>query len=530
MLTRDNRVNYISKETKIGARNLNNIQDSILDNSEKIEDLNREVNSISSQLEQKSNIINIEQYKHLANGNDYSNAFKYIMDNIVDGINYTTIQLEQNKKYIINGEINKRYVSLIGNDSIIQGKITIGSEEIINKTMYYDTFMHVKIDGVHFLGTTNYAEWANTTDYGICIQNARMVEIKNCKFSQLRYAIRFLSRESFKTQHIARIKIVDCTFSVCGIVLYQDNYDLDDIPTEKLYELGDIEFNGNTCNNIKSDSIRIGNVDGFTCFNNIFFHDENKSILTINWSCGVFISNNKLFEPGTHGIKMNRGQDICITNNHIWGAGREDKSPAIDIYAKSLYGGSVVNIIISNNIFTNCSGHGISLLGDTNEPQGLNSAVVTGNIIGLLDKTYEPVKTNGYCTGVTIIGNVSNKPIRGQGGNPKEIILGNATPGIIDNYKNGHYETYWFNGESTTSISYNADCIIKDTWGGGSVELNIVSNIEFTDNTSLYIYSLYGNTKVACNDLIQTKSNATTTIGKGQIIHFIYIDKKFRQV
>ena len=64
MLNKDNRVNYISKETKIGARNLNNIQDSILDNSEKIEDLNREVKSIRSQLEQKAN-LNIYGYSKI---------------------------------------------------------------------------------------------------------------------------------------------------------------------------------------------------------------------------------------------------------------------------------------------------------------------------------------------------------------------------------------------------------------------------------------------------------------------------------
>ena len=43
----------------------------------------------------------------------------------------------------------------------------------------------------------------------------------------------------------ARIKIIDCVFNVCEHIIYSDTYLLDDIPSEELYEIGDVEFNNN---------------------------------------------------------------------------------------------------------------------------------------------------------------------------------------------------------------------------------------------------------------------------------------------
>ena len=551
------------KSTPINAHNLNNIEDGIeyiyhkwdriiedattgdhaaelidarygLNDTEQHPTLGHRLNhmdnkfkEINLQLAQKANIVNIEQYKHLATGNDYSNAFKYIMDNIIDNINYFTIRLEDSKEYIINAEINKRFVTLTGN-STIKGLITIGSEDIINSPFYYDTFMHVKVEGIHFIGEGGYANYHKNTNYGIRLINCRCVEIKNCHFSIMSKPIEFLRREVFKSQHIARIKIIDCVFNVCSHILYSDTYLLDDIPFDELYEIGDVEFNNNTCHNVKSDSILLGNVDGFTCFNNIFFHDEiSSTIITINWSCGVFISQNKLFEPGKSTIKINRGEDICITSNHIYGGGRLDKSPSIDIYGVSLYGSAETNLVIANNILRNCYGNGIDIKGLGSN--GARNFTINSNIIQLLDTTYEPVTLDGYCVGSVITGNSSNKPIRTETGNYKVLIANNVTSSAVaDNYKNGVTNTYFYNGEEEIKLIYTTDSIIRDTYGGKII--NISSDVKFYDGLKLTIYSQYGYTTIANNDLIQTKDGLDLKINEDCIAQFVYINDKFRQV
>lgn len=57
MLNKFNKVNYVSRKTIIGAENLNNIQDSVLDNTEKVKNLNTDIENINYQLEQNTNRV-----------------------------------------------------------------------------------------------------------------------------------------------------------------------------------------------------------------------------------------------------------------------------------------------------------------------------------------------------------------------------------------------------------------------------------------------------------------------------------------
>lgn len=46
-----NKVNYVHKQTPIGARNLNDIQDAIIDLQKKIEELNTSIETLQSTLD-----------------------------------------------------------------------------------------------------------------------------------------------------------------------------------------------------------------------------------------------------------------------------------------------------------------------------------------------------------------------------------------------------------------------------------------------------------------------------------------------
>lgn len=56
MLNRENKVNYISRETVISSENLNNIQESVIKNSEDIEVINSQLDNIVNEIENKTNI------------------------------------------------------------------------------------------------------------------------------------------------------------------------------------------------------------------------------------------------------------------------------------------------------------------------------------------------------------------------------------------------------------------------------------------------------------------------------------------
>ena len=56
MLNRENKINYISRETIISSENLNNIQESILQNSDDIDVINSQLENIANEIENKTNI------------------------------------------------------------------------------------------------------------------------------------------------------------------------------------------------------------------------------------------------------------------------------------------------------------------------------------------------------------------------------------------------------------------------------------------------------------------------------------------
>lgn len=97
MLTKNNKINYISRETKIGAENLNNIQDSVLYNTEKVKKLSKDTEEISSQLEQIGSSLNGVDIGELQIKTD--NNLETIDKTIVGAIN----------------EINKRQSGIITN-------------------------------------------------------------------------------------------------------------------------------------------------------------------------------------------------------------------------------------------------------------------------------------------------------------------------------------------------------------------------------------------------------------------------------
>lgn len=498
---------------------MNNMENGILDAHNGLKD-------VDSQIKEKANIVLIEQYKHLSNGQDYSNAFQYIIDNIADNVNQCTIKLEDNKEYIINAKIDKKYISVVGN-ATIKGLLRIGSSDIVSNSSYYDTFMHTSIRGIRFIGEGDYDNFISNTDYGLALKNCRSIEIKDCYFSNMMYPIKFESVYPFLTQHICRVRVVNCTFNVCGHVLYSCNID-DDVTTNNLYEIGDVEIRGCSCQAIKYESILINNVDGITCFENIFFHDELKNdTIIINCSCGVMINNNKIFEPGKSGIKINKVEDLIISNNHIYGSGYFDKSSAIYVKGVSLYDDSVIYALINNNILRKCYGAGIEI--DCEDyVNGVNSFNINNNSINLNDTTnYKPVKTYGYCVGSLIANNISNGYINNTGFCK---VSNNVTNNLISNYENGNMYTYFYNGEENLELVYPCDSLIKDTFGSKTIKILKTNYIDMYDGAKLIVYSEYGNTIIENNNLIKTKDGQNKVLKKSEVTLFVFVADCFVEV
>lgn len=158
--------------------------------------------------------VDIESYSMLANGSDYSAALDYIISNIADNINRFVIHFNKNKVYVINGNINKRFITLMGG-ATINGTLNIGlsDAEVANTASWYDTFMGCILQDLSFVPNNSWNSATDNTSQGLRFKNARDVIIRGCTFKNMVYPIKFLTREKAKSGHISRVYITECNFS-----------------------------------------------------------------------------------------------------------------------------------------------------------------------------------------------------------------------------------------------------------------------------------------------------------------------------
>ena len=493
----------------------------------------KKFNEINSQLGDIANVINllIEDYKEYAEGNDYSNAIKYIMDNVVDETKRTVINFKPGKDYIINAKINKRNVTLTGSANII-GKLEVGLDNLNQNDTnnpWYDTMMHCIIDGLSFVPTMNFAQWDSYNEHGIWLFNARSVTIRNCYFANMVYPIYFKrNKGEWINQHTHRVRILNCTFMCVGYNLYGEEYNMERT-SNQYFEYGDIDFQGNFCEETKTANIKMASLDGFTCFNNTFFLEKTQGNIDIYYTVGVHISNNKIFEPGTYGINMHKTQDYVITDNYIYNAGYKNKESAIRI-EYGLWGTQDYGIcgVISGNVFRKCQGSAIEIV-NTADNYGCSNYIITSNYIHI-DGTENtpPIKVSGYSQGVVISNNISNKIINVKSAT-FAIANNNALtncPGSVDNSNSW---TQWNSKAGNVTIqleNLGANQVLVDSIGDATVitieepsDKALLSNFKM-----LVVKSSYGQTTLKNSTFIQTKNKADISLGENEVAIFTYIE------
>lgn len=499
---------------------------------------NKEVKELSSQLAHIENVTNllIEDYSEYAEGNDYSNVITYIMDNVVDETKRTVINFKPGKDYIINAKINKRNVTLTGSANII-GKLEVGLDDLnLNDTdnPWYDTMMHCIIDGLSFIPTMNFPHWDRYNEHGIWLFNARSVTIRNCYFANMKYPIYFKrNKGEWIHQHTHRVRILNCTFMCVGYNLYGEDYNIERRPSQYL-EYGDIDFQGNFCEETKIANIKMASMDGFTCFNNTFFLEKAQGNIDIYYTPGIHISNNRIFEPGTRAINIYKTQDCVITGNHIFNAGYKNNESAIRIecglWTEKDYG---ICGVISDNIFRKCQGSAIEIVNSIDE-YGCTNYIITSNYIHIEGSEDKPIKVSGYSQGVVISNNISNKIIDVRSAT-YAIANNNAISDRPGSFDNDNLWAQWNNkdGDSTMKLEHlGANQVLIDTTGNPAVitieepsDKTLISNFKM-----LVVKSMYGQTTLKNSTFIQTKSKTDINLGANEIAIFTYVDGVYRQI
>jgi hypothetical protein len=459
------------------------------------------------------------------------------MDNVVDETKRTVINFKSGKDYIINAKINKRNITLTGSANII-GRLEVGLDDLNQKDTdnpWYDTMMHCIIDGLSFIPTMYFPHWNKYTEHGIWLFNARGVTIRNCYFANMKYPIYFKrNKGTWIHQHTHRVRILNCTFMCVGYNLYGEEYNIERTNNQYL-EYGDIDFQGNFCEETKIANIKMASMDGFTCFNNTFFLEKAEGNIDIYYTPGIHISNNRIFEPGTHAINIYKTQDFVITGNHIFNSGYRNNESAIRIecglWFDKDYG---VCGVISENIFRKCQGSAIEMVNNFND-YGCTNYIITSNYMHIEGSEDKPIKVSGYSQGVVISNNISNK----------RIIVRDARYAIANNnaqtdspgaYSNDNTWTQWNSkdGESTMNLqNLGANQYLVDTTGNDCI-LTVAepNNKERISNYSmLIIRSEHGKTTLKNTSFIQTKTKEDIVLpNANDTAVFMYVNNKYMQI
>ena len=521
------RQNINDIKTEVGSSTLNTTNQTIKD---AINEVNSQIKETTSHLERFANRdtinISIEDYKEYAEGTDYTNAMSYIINHVVNNIDRYVINFVDGKTYILNCKINKKFVTLTGN-AIIKGKLEIGLDDIEGKN-WYDSFMHCEILNLKFIASNNFNECLDNVDYGIRLKNARNVIIKNCYFSNMMYPIVLESRDTFLKQHNNRIRIIDCTFFVCGYNLYTSNIDKTIENGDEFMEHGDIEFRGCSCQETKKGNIYVNALDGFTCFDNIFFLERSGHNIQIRYTMRILLSGNQLFEPGLSCIKLDNSAWGSINNNHLVCSGRLSNSPAIDIVGFDPYKNIACQLVLNGNIIDSCCGDGISIAGGDSSA-GMQNVVITNNVIHLKSSSYKPIKMNGYSLGCVISSNTSNVDIdktfgfsvTANNSCQKGVRHGNAIK-PIEKYIDGDQVL-----ESLT-IPTNSDYMIVFT--GSNSTINSINIEKAFNGQKIYVISDWINNKIVKSDVFITKDDQDLVLNKNGYREFIYLRNKFREI
>ena len=488
------------------------------------------LDEVDSQLEHIENrdiiSISIEDYAHLSNGDDYSYCLQYIIDNIANNDNKVIINFKDGKTYNLNANINKRYITLKGS-AIIKGMLNIGfndDDELMKD--WYESFIHCEILGLSFIPSLNFPDWQSNVNYGIRLKNARSVVIKGCYFANMLYPILLESRDVFEKQHNNRIRIIDCTFFVCGYNLYSSNIDKN-ATGDEFMEHGDIEFRGCSCQETKLGNIYLCAIDGFTCFDNIFFLERTGHNIKIRYAMGVLMNGNQLFEPGLSCLYLDHIAYGNVSNNQFAYGGKINNDPSVNIIGLDPYNNSGCQLVINGNVIDNCFGDGIKISGGNNE-HGTKNISITNNLFHLRNASYKPLVMKGYSLGCVVLGNTSNVELEKAYG--YSITSNNATSKHIYAGNSVNFESIFINGEETKNdlILNKTDTLIVFSGSNGCIDNINTSNC--FNGQKLYVVSDWVNNTIKMSDNLVTKNGTDLTLGRNGYREFIYLRGKLREV
>lgn len=229
---------------------------------------------------------------------------------------------------------------------------------------------------LQIIGMTFTAESPVIIDRGIGIR------IENCRFYNSDKAINITPTGTMSAStysHVVEeVEIVNNFFRMVNYALYSDKGTISGVALAYLY-LGDITFQGNSIKVAKRSHIDLSCVDGAIISNNTMFHyghgsqvpTKEYNIRIRDFSAGVLISDNRLFEAGLESISLFNSNGYTISNNHIIQPGQCAIRSAILINNYATADNSQTTMknaqsIISGNIIYEPSKYGIELQNNYN--------------------------------------------------------------------------------------------------------------------------------------------------------------------
>lgn len=255
--------------------------------------------------------------------------------------------------------ITQPNIVLRGEGTLYNGKLTIGSYSVIKK-------LDCQIIGVKF----EYSSLA-AGNVAIQFQNVIRVRISNCTFintDKTIYGIPTIAT-SPEYHHSEQIRIYDNEF-----INVNYNWCFEKHPSVTTDPYGDTHFINNQCREALIYGVWGEGMDGLVMTNNTMFFPgsgahsaiKKNNIYLKNLHWGV-ISNNNLFEAGEDAIVIDTPSNTEITGNNIAWCGQRVPGSGIKLLGTDLQGGSKNNVIVSNNVISRPSLHGIEVNGQVGD-------------------------------------------------------------------------------------------------------------------------------------------------------------------
>lgn len=250
-----------------------------------------------------------------------------------------------------NLTLNKKYVSLSGPGTLLDGKLAIGTTGTRE-----DQFWNVT--GLTFERSRPRLEGSS----GIELLKTRRGTIQDNVFLNMDKAIYVNPLPSAVIHDTAQVKIFKNEFANVNYALYVDRAD-----TATWMHTSDFKFLANTINVAYITHIFAKSIDGLVCADNVFFFPSfnspnfaakaaKKHNIYIGQSDWLVIKGNNCFESGEEAILLDMAKHFSISDNLIAWPGQKAPYDAV-----RFTGGNAPNGIITDNVISRFSGNAIGV-------------------------------------------------------------------------------------------------------------------------------------------------------------------------